>query len=135
MKPTTALTSTWITILSSLWLTACVPETEQLPSKSYQEAWGKSRACTLRLVAYRTSKSSKYVLEEAGTGHLFIMRGLGGRRIPKLQLGESIISKCDYGSDAKRITEFEYHKKSIVVHTSGTVFRHLPGYEHLEKSL
>lgn len=135
LNATATSTSTCIAILSLLWLTACAPVDAQAPSKKYQEAWAKSPSCTLRLVAYRTSKHSKYVLEEVGTGHLFTMTGLGGRRIPKIALGESITSKCDYSRDGKRITEFEYYRDSIVVHATGTVFRHLPGYAHLEQSL
>lgn len=127
--------STFIAILSLLWMTACIPLVAQSPSKSHQESWSKSPTCTLRLVAYRTSKHSKYVLEEVGAGHIFIMTGLGGRRIPTLQLGEYIISKCAYDSDGQRITEFEYYRQSIVIHTTGNVFRHLPGYAYLAESL
>lgn len=110
-------------------------QTKAMPRMSFQEAWSQSPACTLRLVAYRTDKSSSYYLEEVGTGHLFEMHGLGGRRIPTIALGESVHSKCDQSAEGKRITEFEYYRQSIVVSYSGTITRTLPGYEYLARHM
>jgi len=94
-------------------------------------AWDGQSECTLRLVAYRTSKSSKYYLEEVGTGALFCMSQLGGRRIPTIELGGTVKSRCGHSKDGKRITEFHAYRKSIVTRTSGTVERSLAGYENL----
>jgi hypothetical protein len=99
--------------------------------ESSPSAWDGQAECTLRLVAYKTSKHSKYYLEEVGTGALFYMSQLGGRRIPTTELGGTVKSRCGYSKDGKRITEFYSYRKSIVTRTSGTVERSLAGYENL----
>ena len=116
-------------LLPAIIFYGCGPaQNTSLPMDS---AWSSQPSCTLRLVAYRTSKSSKYYMEEVETGALFYMNSLGGRRIPTIPLGGTIQSRCGYSKDGKRITEFYNYRTSIVKHTTGTVVRSLSGYDHL----
>jgi len=96
-----------------------------------KDVWKGQEVCTLMLVAYRTSKHSKYYMEEVSTGTLFYMTGLGGRRIPTIPLGATVKSRCGYNSDKQRVTEFYNYKESIVTYTSGTKVNTLAGYEYL----
>jgi hypothetical protein len=112
-------------------LAACTFGCDSNNSESAKSAWDGQPECTLRLVAYKTSKHSKYYMEEVSTGTLFYMSGLGGRRIPTIPLGSTVKSRCAYDSSNNRITEFYNHRTSIVDRVSGTTTKSLPGYEHL----
>lgn len=112
-------------ILLTTFVSSC---SESLPIVD----WNQAQDCQLKLVAYKTSKHSKYWMEDEKTKTIFYFHSLGGRRIPTISLGESIKSKCMIYNN-QFITQFEQYKTSIVQNpnTGITDIKTLDGYEYL----
>jgi hypothetical protein len=96
--------------------------------------WDTADNCTLKLVAYKTSKASYYWMEEVETKAIYKFHSLGGRRMPTIALGMVLPSKCAFvGSN--RYTQFEQYKKTIVENpqTGSTATETLSGYDWVLK--
>lgn len=115
-------------IISAILISASLIGCSKIPP---DVDWLTAEPCSLKLIAYKTSKSSKYWMIEENTNNVFFFHSLGGRRIPTIPLGNSVQSKC-LNYQGERITEFESYRTTIVVNpnTGTTVIKVLEGYEN-----
>ena len=81
-----------------------------------------------RLVAYRVAKHSRLWLENTQTGKIQEFSGLGGRRIPTIDLGQTITVKY---CGEKMYVNLDPYVTYPTNKDSSTKFVPLPGYEHL----